>query len=369
MLGKITVSAGLSLAVAGVFSVLAPVHVEALPANATGDAALINVAREAYDEFNYVPGVEKTAIAYIDGTTDTIKIASFNTTGTDRYEIASISKTFFANMYADAKARGVVTSQTKLKDHTPVRVFTGNKTLESLAKHTSGLPGFGFAVQTQIDLAGGGSTSNPLDGEAHQFMYTAGNVVLMYEPGLYNYSNLGYSLLGDAVAHAEGKDWAGTLVQDKVFTPLGMTSTTVPWDSTQLTSDDLSGFTAAGAPSVRWAVGAYAPAGGIHSTIGDMGKYALALLNNEVPGANTAMTPTFEIPNQPGTHTGYSWQTQTAGDRLYMHHGGTNPGFSSMIMFDPAKNTGVVMLSNKNVGTNRDGRFEAARMILDRNGQ
>lgn len=358
-------SATVGLAI-GIALLVAP-QTSALSSNATGDTDLINAVREVYAGTNYVPNAPKAAVAYIDGNTNTIKLANFDSGATDRYEIASISKTFFANLYADALEDGVVTKQTQLKQHTPVRVLTGNKTLESLATHKSGLPSYAAPQQLSIDLANGGANKNVFNNESFRNLYTAGNIVVYYpNAGQYQYSNLGYALLGDAVGRAKGYDGAVPLVTQEVLSPLGMTNTTVPWKEDDLTTDDLQGTTASGQPAERWTVGSYAPAGGLHSTIGDMGKYALAILRGDVAGVDEAMAP--KVAASTTVQSGYSWQTEVAGGRTYVHHGGTHPGFNSMIAFDREKNTAVVMLANQTT-QDRNARFEAARSLLDRNGQ
>jgi CubicO group peptidase (beta-lactamase class C family) len=93
----------------------------------------------------------------------------------------------------------------------------------------------------------------------------------------YHYSNLGMSLLGEIVAVASGQPWAA-YVQEKILTPLGMSSSSATPDEEMLarmaTAYMLRASDGARPVMEYYETGAIAPAGGIVSTVGDLSRFA-----------------------------------------------------------------------------------------------
>jgi beta-lactamase class C len=113
-------------------------------------------------------------------------------------------------------------------------------------------------------------------------------------------------------------------------------------------------------------------AGGVNSNIKDLSLWMLAQMG-QMPGVldqrllNTVHAPLVKTPGERrrlrkflerlGTAWyGYGWRSYDyAGHRIVGHRGGIN-GYRSLILFDPAKKSGVVALWNSN--TNQPGGLE-----------
>ncbi|KAJ0422031.1 beta-lactamase/transpeptidase-like protein [Aspergillus carlsbadensis] len=91
------------------------------------------------------------------------------------------------------------------------------------------------------------------------------------------YSNNGLTLLGLAIANLTGKSMQ-EVYQDAIFDPLEMSSSysTIPPDS------ESARFVVAGNPTTGWAIdnGLSTPSGGIFSTLNDLNKFGIGVLNS-----------------------------------------------------------------------------------------
>lgn len=93
----------------------------------------------------------------------------------------------------------------------------------------------------------------------------------------YHYSNLGMSLLGEIVAEVSGRPWA-VYVQENILGPLGMLNSGTDPDEELLekmaTAYLLEGPDGSRGVMEYYDAGAIAPAGGIVSTVEDLGRFA-----------------------------------------------------------------------------------------------
>ena len=93
----------------------------------------------------------------------------------------------------------------------------------------------------------------------------------------YHYSNLGMSLLGEIVTEVSGQPWAD-YVQEKILQPLGMSSSSTD-PGEELLRRLATAYMLEGPDGTRkimeyYEAGAIAPAGGIVSTVEDLGRFA-----------------------------------------------------------------------------------------------
>lgn len=189
------------------------------------------------------------------------------------YRIGSISKSFIGLALLSLRDEGVLDLDDPLARWIP----EANKlayptrdgrpiTLRQLAQHTSGLPRMGpFEPENGPDEA--------------TVVGSLAKITLDRAPGLESvYSNLGFSLLGIVVGHA-AKRPLHDVVAARILAPLGMTST--GWDAATVPAGHLApaftkGPDAGAVPPAR--LGAGDGAGGIYSSVRDMGRYAAFLL-------------------------------------------------------------------------------------------
>src|ERR687886_1519081 len=179
------------------------------------------------------PGaLDRVSIAVVDGPTTTY--ASFGADEHTAYEIGSLTKTFTGLLLADAIRRGEVTADTKAGALLPLGgAPIADVTLAELASHRSGLSAQGMQLDDTIPfLLRYVRHHNPFTQDVDGVLATARKATLTNRGG-FVYSNLGVALLGHALAAAAHMNYA-QMVQERLFTPLGMTESSLP-----LTVDNL----------------------------------------------------------------------------------------------------------------------------------
>ncbi|MFC9893596.1 serine hydrolase domain-containing protein [Nocardia sp. NPDC127579] len=287
-----------------------------------------------------MPADRSMDIAYLDdrGTVFT----HLGTGNAADYETGSIGKTFTAALFADAVERGEVRTDTRVGDLLAlVGAPVAEVTLEELAEHRSGLLEFA----PTLDMLAGGVDyyvfgRNPFHADLPQLLAQARNTPLIGR-GAFQYSTLGYALLGQAVAAAAHTTYA-TLLRTRMLEPLGLTHTWLPLTEADLPADVSTGIDRSGRPQAPWPLNATAPAGGLRSTVGDLVSYARALLDGRVPGM-TALEPRWPG-NIANTSHGYSWSVVTMGGHEYTLHSGGTGGFSSLVLLDRSNHSALVFL-------------------------
>lgn len=322
--------------------VLARPRPPSLSTNVTGDPAL---AARALPHLS--GALDRVSIATIDGTT--VTSAHFGASSDTVYEIGSVTKTFTSLLLADAIARGEVASDTKVGALLSLGdAPAADVTLAELASHRSGLP---RVAPTTI-------TAKVKDRlllltDPHRDPYVLGvdgviekaRAAPVRDRGTFTYSNLATGLLGQALASASAMDYA-QLVEERIFRPLGMSTSSVPVAAGNLPNDALTGYSMDGKPAPPWTLNGSAPAGGIHSTPADMVRYALALLDGTAPGM-AALTPRWDQGH--GLRIGYAWNTAEVAGQTVTSHGGATGGFCTAIAIDRANQRAVIILSNTKV--------------------
>ena len=161
------------------------------------------------------------------------------------------------------------------------------------------------------------------------------------------YSNLGYGLLGHALALREGVDYE-TLIAGRILEPLGMAGTAV--ELTQPLRERLApGHDEELQPVPSWDIPALAGAGALRSTVNDLLIFLEANLGLRQTPLREAMArahvPQAADPGL-GMDIGLGWVVADDGERRFVWHNGATGGYSSFIGFDPEAREGVVVLSN-----------------------
>jgi CubicO group peptidase (beta-lactamase class C family) len=147
------------------------------------------------------------------------------------------------------------------------------------------------------------------------------------------------------------------LVQERVFTPLGMTASSLPLTAENLPSGAPTGYSASGIAEAPWAINGWAPAGGTRSTTADMVRYARALLDGSAPGME-ALTPRWTF-DELQVEIGYAWIMQAYQGHHLTYANGLTGGFVSKIILDRAHQRAVIILSNTAASVD-----EAAKSLL-----
>ena len=262
--------------------------------------------------------------------------------------IGSISKTFTAALVLALRDDGAIES---LDD--PIGAYlpelpgrVGSLSLRRLLDHTAGL------CREPSGAWWERNPGVPIEDLVAQISPEAA----IHLPGrTYHYSNLAYGLLGAATAAASGMSWAD-LLRERLLAPLGMDRTTYAPVEPYLPGYVLHPSTGARREEPREDARSMAPAGQLWSTIADLARWAAFIADPEggkIAGVldpqtvEEACVPTVVIDHDTWS-SGHSlaFQMWRAGDRVYLGHTGSMPGYLSVLMVHRPSRTGVVAFAN-----------------------
>ena len=279
------------------------------------------------------------------------------------FEVGSITKTFTALLLADMVVKGEVKLDDpvekwlpqgmrglKLRDHTgsPIQ-------LVDLATHRSGLPRL-------PDNMPNGTRADPYVDyrETELLAYLKSREVLMETDAgkatkkrdeAYAYSNLGYGLLGYVLARAADMSYA-ELLQKRVLTPLGLTSTYLDIPRSELARFSNPHYVDRDATLKRnrhWRFDVIAPAGALIMSARDMGRYAQAASG----ATDTPLKAAFALAQKKygdgisaKNPQGLAWTLAPLNGRTVVNHDGMTGGFASSLWVDPERKSAVAVLAN-----------------------
>jgi len=263
------------------------------------------------------------------------------------FEIGSVTKVFSALLLAEMVQTGeVLLADPVAKFLAPgVKVPTRGRpiTLEDLATHTSALP---FMPDDDVMVP----TSVKPSSSFYQFL---ARYQLPRDPGTeWEYSNLGYWLLGEALANRAGMSYE-TALQTRVLAPLRLANTAfIP--SPRMKDKLAVGHDAALQRAPAWnQLSMYADlqaAGGLISTTNDLLTFLAATLGYDKSPLSPAMAAMLTVRRPisgPDVAQALGWVVAGKGDeQLIVHEGGTW-GYASSVAWDPKARIGVVVLSNQ----------------------
>jgi CubicO group peptidase (beta-lactamase class C family) len=300
-------------------------------------------------------------------------VFAFGTAKTDSiFEIGSISKTFTGLILAQMIEQGKVKLDEPVRELLPPGTVSkpsgAEITLLDLVTQHSGLPRMP-------------DNFNPKDNENPYADYTAGNLyasvakhgVAKPADAGYLYSNLGFGLLGQALADRAGVSYPN-LLKVEVTDPLGLNDTVIHLSPEQ-ERRFIPGHDAKHRPAHAWDLVALAGAGAIRSTAGDMLAYVEANLHPEsvkATGADgktlaAALATSHELRADAfdGQRIAFAWHYEPETGN-YWHNGATG-GYSSYAFFNPKAGCAAVVLLNTSIGqggsfADRLGRHIAQRL-------
>ncbi|WIM99895.1 serine hydrolase domain-containing protein [Actinoplanes oblitus] len=280
------------------------------------------------------------------------QVAGFGADPAADFEIGSISKGVTGLLYADALARGEVDRSTALGDLLPLGDCPAARvTLTSLSTHHSGLPRLAASsAPLRRTAALWFRGANPYGDNLDQLIAQARSV-RVGKPRA-RYSNLGFELLGHAIAAAAGVSYR-QLVGERVTDPLGLDVFYAPATSAELRSSALTGRSRFGRARQPWTGEAVGPAGGIRASIGAMARLAAALLDGSAPGLS-ALDPVSQFAGR-AVGIGAAWVTLEHNGRTVTWHNGGTGGFRSWLGLDRAAGAGVVILTATSAAVDRPG--------------
>jgi CubicO group peptidase (beta-lactamase class C family) len=260
------------------------------------------------------------------------------------FEIGSVTKTFTGLLLAQMSVRKQLDLRDPVRELLPPGVASAPKGFEinllDLATHHSGLP-----AMPDNPPPGGlrEKFTNYHASDLYDFIRRHG--VGKSTDEQFVYSNLGFTMLGAALATRAQTSYP-ELLQREIIGPLGMKDTAISL-SPELRGRLMQGYGSDSRPTPAWDLDAFASAGGIRSTAGDMLTYLEAQLHPEKTPLSAALVRSQRI------------RAHIAGDMdialawiydspagVYSHNGGTG-GFGTYTCFDPRRDFAAVVLMNR----------------------
>jgi CubicO group peptidase (beta-lactamase class C family) len=274
------------------------------------------------------------------------QVFAFGTARPDSvFQIGSITKTFTGLILAQLVVEGKANLDDPVRELLPAGAIgkpAGREiTLLDLATHHSGLPPMpdDFNAKRFPSVAAGFAGYHTAD--VHAFLAKHGAAREANPP--FVYSNLGLALLGEALAARAGAPYA-ELVAQRITGPLGMRDTTVglpPEGRERL----IQAYDQYHRPVPPWEMDAFAPAGAISSTAGDL----LTWLEAQLRAASPALRLSQRVRAEAGgrTRIALAWLYDERSG-TYMHAGAVS-GYTSYAFFNPRGDyAGVVLVNQAN---------------------
>jgi len=266
------------------------------------------------------------------------------------FEFGSITKVLTGILLAQAAEEGRIRLDASVNEYLPPEDRGGQwraVTPADLATHSAGIArhpsNFG-----PIRLFFSGRARNPFSAYDTEMLLTGiRRAKVEPESPQWEYSNFGYAVLGDVLVRATGSSYP-VLVSDRIFEPFGMETATVDGWGGEAVAPPL---TRRGSAATNWTFRAFAPAGALRGTILD----GLALLEasmlacsagDSAGRANCLAQQPTGVRVSVESEMGLGWvRTERSGATAIWHNGGTG-GYSTFLGFSPARERGIVVLSN-----------------------
>jgi len=316
--------------------------------------------------------VENGRITFLQGYGETLAGSGEPVTPDTVFRWASVSKGVAATMVAKLAEQGKIDLNAPVVNYAPdLKLPAGNEykaSVGDLLSHRLGL--YRNAYDNKLEE---GQDPSLLRASLSQL-----NAICPPRT-CWSYQNVAYDASSEMVARATGMNYEQS-VKRYLFNPIGMTSGSVSMEGLQSNRSWAKPHSVGKRPlpivDTYYKVPA---AGGVNSNIKDMALWMVAQMG-EMPDVvdekllDTVHAPLVVTPGERGrlrkflerlgtAWYGYGWRSyEYAGHRIVGHRGGIN-GYRSLILFDPAKKSGVVALWNSNTSQPGGVEFEVMDMI------
>lgn len=292
------------------------------------------------------------------------------------YRTGSISKSVTAILMADLVEEGTVALDDAVVDHLPEVAGFGDPpadmapiTLRQLASHTAGL-----IREPELE----GAAAGPIEDWGYKILASIPHTRYDTMPGArYQYSNIGYGVLGYALQRAAGTSFMD-LVEDRLFEPLGMRSSTFIvgpdlWRRVAVGfANGADGEVNADFPALEHEGRGYkVPNGGVYATVGNLATFAAAVMgmteHELLEPATRRDVMTVQTPEDPDAGYGLGFSIRPVAleggdDVRFVGHGGSVAGYNMYLVFEPESGYGVALGRNYNRGATSLG--EAGNGLL-----
>lgn len=275
------------------------------------------------------------------------------------YRTGSITKTFTAYLMMVLAAEGTISLDEPVAKYLPeikqLKYPAGSTpvTFRHLASHTAGL-----SREPALDNAATGS----YDGWEQKVLASIPTITVLSKPGIaYQYSNIGYGILGLALSRAAHQPY-DQLVQEKILQRAGMYNSffRIPEGkqgqvATGYSIDAFTGVTDTLQPYMEHAGRGYkVPNGGMYATANDLARFLIMQCNpgaSLIDSASVALMTSIQTPesSEYGYGLGYTIRNNDHGIKIVEHDGGV-AGYNAFMAYSPKYKTGIVLLRNYDFG-------------------
>lgn len=266
------------------------------------------------------------------------------------FRMASHSKLFTATAIMQLREDGKVRLDDPVSQHlpwfrmAPAGDDDGPVTIETLLTHSSGL---------QREAGDHWVSWNFPTGDELRALMADRHAA--YAPQVrWKYSNLAYSVAGQVVEARSGQSWAD-YVRDHIFTPLGMSSSSVDKDVPGMATGYGRRMPDGSRETMPFIdARGMAAATGITSNVNDMARFVSAQFRHGARGGNRILSGGSLREMHRVRSVEETWATGNAigfavtrvGDKTYVGHGGSYPGYTTHTLIHPATRVGVIVLTN-----------------------
>lgn len=267
-------------------------------------------------------------------------------------EVGSITKTFTALLLADAVLRKVLTLDGAVEEALPgakLRDAAGEPIRwVDLATQRSGLP------RLPDNMAPKDAADPYADYDEERLLsFLHGFEASVQRATRWEYSNLGFGLLGHALAQAQRTSYA-ELLDRRVLQPLGMKRTALAMPG-QIIVGLADGHDAARNVVPQWHFGVLMDAGALVMPASDLGRYAQAAIGSVKSPLQEAFALCLRRhaagPNERNP-MGLAWLRAPLNGRVVFNHDGGTAGFSSSLWLDPERKRASAVFANAFVEVN-----------------
>lgn len=354
------------------------------------DAAYVDYAAEMHLP-GMVYGIVLDGELIHTGATGFVDVAAkIPVTADSRFRIASMTKSFTALAVLKLRDAGKLALQDPVEKYIPefkrVARLTNDAppiTLRQLMTMTAGFPEDNPWGDRQLDISAD---------ELRAFV--RGGISMSNVPGIgFEYSNLGYALLGEVVSRVSGMPYQRYITRE-ILEPLGMKDTR--WEYTQVPQGKLAlGYRReddAWRPEPLLHDGAYGAVGGLLTTLPDFARYVSFHLSAwpARDGVDTGpvrratlremhaagQTPSFAdekndagepCPSVAAYTYALFWETDCK-NVTRLSHGGGLPGFGSHYYFYPHHGVGVIAFANLRYAPMGAINAKVGGLLIDKGG-
>ena len=264
------------------------------------------------------------------------------------YQLASVTKPFTAMATLMLVEDGKLSLDGKVTDILPgLPAAWSPVTVRHLLTHTSG-------IRSYTEAFGEHKVTNSQVFTHDQILALVKDAPLQFAPGdRFAYCNTGYFLLGMIIEKVSGTSY-GTFLAERIFKPLGMTSTSLD-DYADARPVRARGYnTANGQTTVAEHTHPSQPfaAGALVSNVLDMAKWDAALSARKLlkPASYDAMWTPMRFNDGKTSAYAFGWQVDPFRGHPRQAHGGGITGFSTFVARLPDDKVTVIVLTNQTGG-------------------